>query len=41
MIQSVKSFIDPQNIFASGNLVPSAIKEENFASPAEHLKAKL
>ncbi len=37
MLQAVKSYIDPQNIFASGNLIPSKIKEENTQSPAQNL----
>ena len=41
MIQAVKNYIDPKNIFASGNLIPSENKEENHESPAQNLKAKL
>lgn len=41
MIGAVKNFLDPNNIFAAGNLVPSANKRENVESPAEHIKSKL
>lgn len=41
MIEAVKNYIDPNNIFAAGNLVPSANKQENTESPAEHIRAKL
>lgn len=41
MINAVKNYIDPANIFASGNLIPSAVSEENTESPAQHIKAKL
>jgi len=39
MIQAVKNFVDPTNVFASGNLIPS--KDESNESPAAHVKAKL
>ena len=41
MIEAVKNYIDPKNIFASGNLIPSPIPEENTESPAAHIRAKL
>lgn len=41
MIDAVKKYLDPDNIFASGNLIPSQIGRENTESPAEHIKAKL
>jgi hypothetical protein len=41
MIKSVKNYIDPQNIFAANNLIPSEIPEENNTSPAQNIKAKL
>ena len=41
MIKSVKDYIDPTNVFASGNLIPSANARENLESPAQHIKAKL
>ena len=39
MIQAVKNFVDPTNVFASGNLIPT--KDESNESPAAHVKAKL
>ena len=39
MIQAVKNYVDPTNVFASGNLIPS--NGENNESPAIHVKAKL
>ena len=41
MLTAVKNYIDPQNIFASGNLIPSQNSEENHESPAQKLRAKL
>lgn len=41
MIKAVKDYIDPQNVFAAGNLIPSQDKSENEQSPAQHIKAKL
>lgn len=41
MINAVKNFIDPNNIFAAGNLIPSTDPRENIESPAESIKAKL
>jgi alkyldihydroxyacetonephosphate synthase len=43
MIQAVKQYIDPQNIFASNNIIPSRNHDENTQSPAEkiNVKAKL
>lgn len=41
MIKAVKDYIDPKNIFASNNLIPSDIVEENHTSPAQNIKAKL
>jgi len=41
MIGAVKNFLDPNNIFASNNLIPSENDEENHVSPAQHVKAKL
>lgn len=41
MIGAVKNYIDPQNIFASNNIVPSSNPTENTESPAQHIKAKL
>ncbi|CAF0795706.1 unnamed protein product, partial [Brachionus calyciflorus] len=41
MIKAVKNYIDPDNIFASGNLIPSDNPIENVTSPAENIKAKL
>jgi hypothetical protein len=40
MISAVKRYIDPTNIFASGNIIPDGTDTE---SPAQHvnLKAKL
>ena len=39
MINAVKNYIDPTNVFASGNLIP--IENESTESPAQHIKAKL
>jgi alkyldihydroxyacetonephosphate synthase len=39
MIRAVKDYIDPNNVFASGNLNPSA--DGHIESPAQHIKAKL
>lgn len=41
MIKAVKDYIDPTNVFAAGNLIPSPIESENTESPAQHIKAKL
>lgn len=41
MIESVKKYIDPSNVFASGNLIPSSDPLENTESPAQNIKAKL
>jgi alkyldihydroxyacetonephosphate synthase len=41
MINAVKTYIDPTNVFASGNIVPSKIDSENHESPAQNIKAKL
>lgn len=40
MIDAVKKFIDPNNIFASGNIIPSENPDENNVSPAENVKFK-
>ena len=39
MINAVKNYVDPTNVFASGNLIPVA--NESNESPAQHIKAKL
>lgn len=41
MIKAVKDYIDPTNIFASNNLIPSLNPQENLESPAQFIKAKL
>ncbi len=41
MIEAVKNYIDPKNIFGSGNIIPSKNQQENLESPAQHIKAKL
>jgi alkyldihydroxyacetonephosphate synthase len=41
MIKAVKDYIDPNNIFSAGNILPSEIPEENHESPALNIKAKL
>jgi len=41
MIDAVKKYIDPTNVFASNNIVPSLDPIENTESPAQHIKAKL
>ncbi|RNA36909.1 alkyldihydroxyacetonephosphate peroxisomal isoform X1 [Brachionus plicatilis] len=41
MIKAVKDYIDPKNVFASGNIIPSENADENEQSPAQHIKAKL
>jgi alkyldihydroxyacetonephosphate synthase len=41
MLDAVKKFVDPANIFAAGNLIPSSNEQENIESPAQHIKAKL
>lgn len=41
MINAVKNYIDPTNVFASNNLIPSKNPEENTTSPAQNIKAKL
>lgn len=41
MIDAVKKYIDPNNIFGSNNLIPSKIDEENHVSPAQNIKSKL
>ncbi len=40
MIEAVKNYIDPNNIFASNNLIPRT-DENNHISPAQNIKAKL
>ena len=39
MIKSVKDYIDPNNIFSAGNILPS--DQDNDESPAQNIKAKL
>ena len=41
MIKAVKNYVDPTNVFASGNLIPSDVAIENEVSPAAHVRAKL
>ena len=41
MIKAVKNYVDPTNVFASGNLIPSDNPKEDTESPAGHVKAKL
>jgi alkyldihydroxyacetonephosphate synthase len=41
MIRAVKDYIDPNNVFGAGNIVPSGEPGENEESPAQHVKAKL
>ena len=41
MIKAVKNYVDPTNVFASGNLIPSGDPKEDNESPAAHVKAKL
>lgn len=41
MINAVKNYIDPTNVFASGNVVPSSKESENVESPAHNIKSKL
>jgi len=38
MIKAVKDYIDPNNVFAAGNLTPTS---GHIESPAQHIKAKL
>lgn len=40
MISAVKQYIDPNNIFASGNIIPSTNEQENTESPAQHVNVK-
>jgi len=40
MIDAVKKYIDPNNIFASGNIIPSNNPDENNESPAQHVNVK-
>lgn len=41
MINAVKTYIDPNNIFASGNLIPNKNSAEDCESPAQNIRAKL
>jgi alkyldihydroxyacetonephosphate synthase len=41
MLKAVKDYIDPTNVFASGNIIPSEIPSENTESPAANVRAKL
>lgn len=41
MIEAVKKYIDPTNVFASANIIPSLDPKENMESPAQNIKAKL
>lgn len=41
MIKAVKDYIDPTNVFASGNIIPSENMIENMESPAHNVRAKL
>ena len=41
MINAVKNYVDPTNIFASGNLIPSGNAVEDSESPAVNIRAKI
>ena len=42
MLDAVKKYLDPSNVFASNNLIPSkAGDNEEEASPAQHVMSKL
>lgn len=41
MLKAVKNYVDPTNVFASGNIIPSEIQSENTESPAANVRAKL
>ena len=41
MLNAVKTYLDPKNVFASNNLIPSEDPNENIESPAYNIRAKL
>ena len=41
MIKAVKNYLDPENVFATNNLIPSQDQNENVESPAQNIRAKL